>query len=187
MKRIILSIVTVFALAAVCDAAQKKDGPKPGIYSVKDTQLTAMVKQKSTEVCSELDWDLFVTQKFQYRGSKAKMTAEGDFLLVCNPSKKKPLVTLRKFAVFTKKLTPDDMMIVPLDVRWNKRVYDCSKLHSHRGKVQWNQVDFTWEKVDECTYRIKSYLEPGEYAIVFRYNLPSWNFDFSHAFPFRVE
>lgn len=186
MKRIIFCIILMFA-GIVSGSAQQKDKLEPGLYSVTGDGIKAMERQSAISVTSAPDTDMLLEQKFVYKGSEGINKADGNFLLVCDPGKKNPVVTLKKFNIFTKKLTPEDMMIIPLTPQKNKRIYDCRKLRARKGKIEWLKFDFTWEETSECTYSISADLAPGEYAIVFCYVMPVWNFDFNNAFTFTVE
>lgn len=186
MRHTFLIVSALMALMTFSAAAQDGSALEPGLYNIVEGTPTLMSTQRGTQVSTD-DNDMLLLTKFNYAGVSSGIISDGQFLMVCDPAKKNPLVTLNKYGIFTSKLTPEDMMIVPLTVEKKRRSYDCRKLKTvGLTKVEWIKMDFDFEEVSECTYRITADLPRGEYAAVFRYTLPVWNFDFNQVFPFTV-
>lgn len=183
MKKVLLTVLLV-ATAFVAKAQNA-----PGIYSVIDGKATPL-KFETAYINApddiDHDTDLFDTMsRYYYKGKTAAVASKGEFELVVDPEKKAFLQTPRRYFVFIGNLTPDNMLLIPLELKKNRRLYDCRKAEVHGLVVNWVNVPFTWEKTGENTFRIKADLAPGEYAFAFRFTEKS-KFNFQAVYTFTV-
>lgn len=192
MKRFLIAL---FVLSASLTLSWGQERPAPGIYAIIGEEPFKMERQKGLGMSNSVDDESFIFEKqFIYKGASSSLEATGEFLLVCDPDVRNYLVTPFKYNIFTNNLSPKDLLIVPLEVKRNKRVYDCRKLHTTGkaldllGDVEWLCMDFTCEELEPFIWSIKAKdLPAGEYALVFRYMPQYWEFDFNNIFGFTVK
>lgn len=167
MKRLFCTIAIVLA-AAFCASAQ--DTLEPGIYALVDGSCTSLsyangiTANSSTNVLGiEIG-----KRKESYKGETSGVRCSGTLVMVINPEKKIITKTLKKYDPFIKTMNPDLIMIVPLEVQKNKRVYDEGRSLMGINTEQKERVSFEWEQTDENTFEIRFQAAPGEYAVVFK-------------------
>lgn len=185
MKRIITIIAACFAFAAAAFAQDSR--LEPGIYAVVDGTPTHLTYTNGTAANSStniLGIELG-NHHYNYKGETSGVQAAGKFIMVINPEKKVMSKTPKKYDPFIKSMTPNLVMIVPLQVDKNKRVYDEGTsivgINTKRG----TRVEFEWELVDENTFEITADFEPGEYAFIFK-PAKLGEFDFTSIYGFYV-
>lgn len=187
MKRnIILSAVLVLLMCI--PAIAQNDPREPGLYSVigdDSTLLTTVrggVDTKSTGFMGiEIE-----KKRIEYKGVTSDTVSYGTFVMVCDMNKKNIVQTMNKYDLFVKSMTPDNIIIVPLQVfKDKKRIYDEGKSVQGINTQQHERVEFSWEQISDNSYRIVCNPEPGEYAIVFR-EAKLGAFNFNTVFDFTV-
>lgn len=197
-----LSVTALYAQQPVhaVDAAtaQSLEGVAPGLYCSIDGSLVALKPELGTVLHLnpyDTSDDIGHTTSFEiaqcifrYRGTSSPNVSDGKFIMICNPKKKAIVSTMRNYFPFIKTMTPELMVLIPLEVRNNRRVYDCTGISVPlNGKVRWPQADFKWEQISEYAYRIDATgIAPGEYGFCFAFT-DLCNPDFTSCFTFTVE
>ena len=186
MKHIVTIVAAILTFAAVAFAQDEK--LTSGIYAVVDSTATHLTYTSGIAANSGINVigvEVGKT-KFSYKGETSGVKSNGKLLMVIDPEKKAIVKTPKKYNPFIRTMTPEMIMIVPLDVAKGKRIYDeGTSLQGIRTKKH-TRVEFQWELVDENTYEITFDAVPGEYAIVFK-PAKMGTYDFSSIYGFSVE
>lgn len=170
MKKII-TVIAALVCFTVLDLSAQNDTRDPGIYAVVDGVSTPLVytsgiaHKSGTEVLGlEIG-----RSKFSYRGATSGVESGDTFVLVIDPEKKNIIRTLKKYEPFVKSMTPSNIIIVPLIVKKDKRIYD-EGMEVYGFKVEGKpRVPFSWEMISDNSFQIVAEgLAPGEYGIIFR-------------------
>ena len=82
-------------------------------------------------------------------------------------------------------LAAANMIIVPLGVEKNRRVYDCGSTLNGFNTQKLDRVEFLWEQISDNSFLIEAEMVPGEYAIVFK-PAKLGEFNFNTVFDFTV-
>ncbi len=186
MKHIITFLVTCLAFAVTTFAQNGKLAP--GIYAVIDSTVTHLPYTSGVAANSGtnvIGVELGKT-KFTYKGESSGVKAAGKLVMVIDPEKKTIRQTPKVYDPFIKSMTPELIMIVPLEVVKNKRVYDEGMSIQGINTKKKTSIEFQWELVDENTWEITADLKPGEYAVVFK-AAKLGAYDFSSIYGFTVE
>lgn len=185
MKRIITIIAACCAFALTALAQDEK--LDPGIYAIVDNEATHLAYTNGITSNSGLNVvgiEVGKT-KVSYKGETSGVKATGKFIMVIDPERKMIRKTPKLYDPFIKTMTPDMMMIIPLEVAKGKRIYDGgTSLEGINTKKQ-TRVSFEWELVDENTFEITADLTPGEYAFIFK-PAKLGPYDFSSIYGFFV-
>lgn len=183
-------IITVFAACLLFASASFAQDEKlaPGIYAVVDSTVTHLSYTPGIAANSGLNViGVEVGRvKFTYKGESSGVKATGKFIMVIDPEKKVSRKTPKLYDPFIKSMTPELIMIVPLEVVKNKRVYDEGMSIQGINTERKTRVEFQWELIDENTYEITADLLPGEYAVVFK-PAKLGGYDFCSIYGFYVE
>lgn len=160
----------------------------PGIYAVVDSTLTHL--SYTSGIASNSGLNIIGVEvgnsKFTYRGESSEVKANGKFVMVIDPEKKTMRKTPKVYDPFIKSMTPELIIIVPLEVAKNKRIYDEGTSIQGINTKKKARVEFQWELIDENTYEITADLQPGEYAVVFK-PAKLGSFDFSSIYGFYIK
>lgn len=186
MKHII-TIVAACLISASASFAQNEK-LEPGIYAIVDstaTHLSFTPGKVANSGINVVGLELGST-KFAYKGETSGVKADGKFVMVIDPEKKAMRRTPKAYDPFIKSMTPELIMIVPLEVVKDKRVYDEGTSVQGINTKKKTRVEFEWELVDENTYEITADLQPGEYAVIFK-PAKLGSYDFSSIYGFYVE
>lgn len=186
MKKIIAFIISL-ALFSIFGANAQESEFDPGIYSVTDDVPVALTYSSGvmgTGSTGIVGIEVGRT-KCSYKGTESGVLCTGTLLMVIDPEKKNIVRTLKKYDPFVKSMTPDNIMIVPLMVDKNKRVYDEGISINGFNVEKKNRVPFIWERVSDNAFLITAEVVPGEYAVVFR-PAKLGGFDFESVFCFTV-
>lgn len=184
MKKIFTTIVIALAAVFCTNAQDKLD---PGIYAVVDDTCTSLefapgINSKSTTNIVGIE---FGKSGSSYKGETSGVKCTGTLLMVIDPEKKIVKRTPKTYDPFIKTMNPDFIMIVPLVVQKNKRVYDAGKSVMGINTEKRERVDFEWEQIDDVTFRISFEAAPGEYAVVFK-AAKLGDYDFASIYGFTV-
>ncbi len=185
MKRI-FTICIVLAAACVSAFAQM-DEHEPGLYAINGEEATLLTPQNASQSSSSnniLGVEIGKS-KLNYKGITSDTIASGKFLLVIDPERKNIKQTLKEYNVFVASMTPANMIIVPLTVEKNKRIYDRGTTINGINTQTKDRVEFLWEQVSDNSFMIDAELAPGEYAIVFK-PAKLGEFNFNTVFDFTV-
>ncbi|MCQ2149983.1 MAG: hypothetical protein MJY45_06520 [Bacteroidales bacterium] len=185
MKRITFVIVACLTFAAAAFAQDEK--LEPGIYAVIDGNATPL--SYANGIAGNTGLNVVGVEigkvKFSYKGETSGVRAVDKLIMVINPESKNIRRTPKLYDPFIKTMTPEFIMIIPLEVAKNKRIYDEGTSVQGINTQKHERVEFQWELVDENTYEITADFQPGEYAIVFKpTNLGKY--DFSGIYGFYV-
>jgi len=177
---LILATAIALSLFSIKSFAQQNE-LKPGIYSVVDSVYTPLSyvcanprasfgagsKVGNFSVGGEL-----VRSDLHYKGVTSGVVATNKIVLVIDPEKKTGWVTPKRFDAFTKRLSPEDMIIIPLltNHKKDRREYEQGTIISViLDQVEPECAHFEWKKTSENTFEITLFdLIPGEYGVVFR-------------------
>ena len=186
MKQLITTIAVCLLSATVSFAQDEKLAP--GIYAIVDSTVTHLSYTPgvaSNSSSNILGVELGKT-KYTYKGESSEVKATGKFVMVIDPENKGIRKTPKLYDPFIKSMTPELIMIVPLDVVKNKRVYEEGTSIQGINTKKKTRVEFQWELIDENTWEIRADLQPGEYAVVFK-PAKLGAYDFCSIFGFYVE
>lgn len=168
MKRLFITVIAAFAMALAASAQEAKLAP--GIYAVVGEEVTHLTYTNGTAISSGtnlLGFELG-NHKYKYKGATSGVQATNKLVMVINPEKKGITKTPKKYDPFIKSMTPANIIIIPLDVDKDKRIYDEGTLVEGINTTRKARMDFEWEMVDENTFEIVGDFAPGEYAVVFK-------------------
>lgn len=185
MKRIIATLAIV--LASVSLFAQN-DEHEPGIYAVNGEEYQAL--SLATGVMSNQGTNILGVEigktKISYKGTESGVIAGNTFVLVINPEKKGITRTLKSYNPFVKSMTPANIIIVPLEIVKNKRVYDAGTKLEGFNTERKERIPFEWEQITDNSFQIETEdMIPGEYAVVFK-PATLGEYDFTAVFCFTV-
>ena len=186
-QRKILSLCLALAICGATVYAEN-DTREPGLYAVKGEEsvklefLPGITSNSNTGILGVVELG---NSKCKFKGETSGVKVSGnEFALVIDPDRKNVVRTLKKYEIFIKTMTPDNMLIIPLVVEKNRRVYDKGlNINGFNTELK-ELVSFSWERISDNSFRIMAEgLVPGEYAFIFRVS-PLSPFDFSGAFDF---
>lgn len=163
MKKLIITICLLIGMTA---AAQNID-LEPGLYIVNGDQYTRIEAQRGIAGRSTAH-DISINH-YRYKGTNANVESTGEFLLVCDMSRKAAVITPRKVNVFVNWITPVHLRAVELRTGKRNRMLYTHDILDFLKIVDFYQekTNFEWEKCADNAYRI-TYRpeEPGEYAFI---------------------
>lgn len=175
-------------LAAACASAfAQMDEREPGLYAINGEEeflLTPVAAAQSSSNTNVLGIEIGKT-KLLYKGITSDTIANGKFILVIDPEQKAIKQTLKEYDVFIASMTPANMVIVPLGIEKNKRVYERGSTLNGFNTQKLDRVEFIWEQISDNSFLIEAEVAPGEYAIVFR-PAKLGEFNFNTVFDFTV-
>ncbi|MBQ0024917.1 MAG: hypothetical protein KBT00_04245 [Bacteroidales bacterium] len=188
MKRKFISFFILAAALSIASASAQSDPREPGLYAVNGEESVPMTTVSAAKHSTSIGFGGVEIQKnkLEYKGVTSGTKATGKFVLVCDMEKKAIKQTFKKYDVFVQSMTPDNIIIIPLTVEKKKRVYDVGTSLNGINTERKERVDFTWEQISDNSYQIEAEMEPGEYAIVFRFARLD-TFNFNTVFDFTVE
>ena len=186
MKHVITFLAACLAFAATSFAQSEKLAP--GIYAIVDGTATHLSYTPGT--AANTGFNVIGVEvgktKFSYKGESSGVRATGKLVMVIDPEKKAIRQTPKVYDPFIRSMTPELIMIVPLEVVKNKRIYDEGTSVQGINTKKKTRAEFQWELIDENTYEITSDLQPGEYAVVFK-AAKLGGYNFSCIYGFTVE
>ncbi|MCQ2179709.1 MAG: hypothetical protein MJY91_06395 [Bacteroidales bacterium] len=185
MKKIFT--VCIMLVAACASAFAQMDEREPGLYAINGEEeilLTPVGAVQSSSNTNILGIEVGKS-KFMYKGITSDTIASGKFILVIDPEKKAIKQTLKMYDVFVATMTPANMIIVPLEVDKNRRVYDRGSTLNGFNTQKLDRVEFLWEQISDNSFLIEAEMAPGEYAIVFK-PAKIGEFNFNTIFDFSV-
>lgn len=197
MKR--FTIIAVLALFVIpVKSFAQLDERAPGIYTVVGEESIPLPYIYGMESGSSVGIGIVSigSAKFTYKGATSGVNASDTFVLVIDPEKKTGSASPKKFDMFLKTMTPEDMMFLPLTTNEKKqrREYDTGTgvgigigpvgIGTNTENKERN--GFEWEMISDNSFKIKvSDLAPGEYGIIFR-QTKIGQFMYNNLFGFTV-
>ena len=186
MRKFFLCAFALFAATFISSA--QMDDREPGLYAMIDGESVPLVYHsgiasttKRTLLGLEVD-----KSKYEYKGATSGIVASDTFVLVINPEKKNIIKTLRKYDIFVRGITPDNLAVVALEVKnGKKRIYDEGTVVGGIAGQTRERAPMEWEMISDNSYRIKVDLAPGEYAFVCRATKLA-PFDFTAIYDFTI-
>lgn len=187
MKNIIITI-TAFLLAAYTMSAQN-DPRDPGLYAIMGDESIPLEYQSGTASDSGTSLLGIVElghKKYIFKGPSSSVTADSIFVMVCNLEKKHITRTLKKYDIFVESMTPDNIVVIPLEVQKNRRIFsEGTSINGFNTEMK-NSLSFEWERLSDNSFLITVHgLVPGEYAFAFRAAKLA-PFDFTAIFGFTI-
>ena len=181
------ALVCAFAFNINADA--QMDEREPGLYAIVGEESIPLVYSNGTASVSStgiLGVELG-KKKCTYKEPTSGVLASGTFVMVINPEKKGITRSMKSYEPFIKTMTPNNILVLPLTVDKNKRVYEEGKTIEGINISVKDRMDFEWEQISDNSYEIRVLnLIPGEYGFVFR-PAKLGEFDYSAIFGFTVE
>lgn len=170
------------------------DERKPGIYAVRGGESVQLPYGYGLYSGFGVGPASFL--RYHYDGESSGVAADSTFVLVVDPKKKVGSVTPKKFDCFTRNLTPEDIVFLPLDVNEERqcREYDPGVVIGYsagpvtvaaNAAIQ-ERAGFEWEMISDNSFKITVHgLNPGEYGIAFRLSKLA-SFNYNAIFGFKV-
>lgn len=183
MKKQLFLLVALSCIFSLTLSAQTEN-LKSGLYAVLGENYVPL-KYQSTNASSlnTINSVSFTVKKTSYKGVSSNFISDSTFVMVCDPKKRVVIQTSKNYDVFIKNITPDFMVILPLEVNNNKREFKKGTSRSNIDKGI-GIVPFDWKQIADYTYLITAHgLVPGEYGIFFKLTkLDGYNFDGIYGF-----
>lgn len=160
-----LAVSAGFSLYAQSDSRQA------GIYSVMNDESTPLPFFRginSNGGVNVLGIEIG-KRKSTYNGATSGVLSDGHFVIVIDPEKNVMKLTLKSYEPFIKSFTPNNIVIVQLQVKGNKRIYDEGiNLYGFNTEKK-DRIEFTWEQISDNSFSVVTETLPaGEYAVVIR-------------------
>ena len=178
------------AVAISVPATDSVDALAPGLYTWSGGEWVLLPFETAwaNEDFNGMPTDFELANTWFYvNGPSAQTKSEGKWLLVCDLQKKAFKQTPKKYDVFVRHVTPDNILIIRYEEQKRKRRY-CCLFHSidpFKG-ADWVSEPFHWKRLTANSFLIEADLTPGQYGAVFRYN-DKTSFNFKTAFTFYIE
>lgn len=191
--RIFIAAALALALLPTKSFAQM-DERQPGIYTVvgQESRPLSYVYQLSASGSVGIMGVNVGHDTYKYKGTTSGVIASDTLVLVIDPSKNKGVITPKKFDIFVKSMTPDNIMILPLTVNEKKqrREYDAGTTigiaNASIKTKSLQRIQFEWEQISDNSFMIKvADLTPGEYGVIFRMSKLG-QFDFNALLGFTI-
>ena len=182
------AFAAIFSLAFGLNASAQLDEREPGIYTIVNGESVPLEFTAGTTSVKTTNILGFETgnSNCTYRGETSGTPASNTFVMVIDPEKKAVVKTLKKYQVFIKSMTPNNMLVIPLEISKGKRVYEEGKTVMGIKTEVKGRMDFSWEQITDNSFEITvDGLVPGEYGIIFRATLLA-DYDYSAIFGFTV-
>ena len=182
----LISLALFCAVLFSTNSFAQMDWREPGIYAVvggESTPLTYTGGMTTTNSTNIVGVEIG-KKNFSYKGAESGGSASDTLVLVINPEKKVITKSFKSYDPFVKSMTPNTIIIVPLSVDKNKRVYDEGKSINGIKLGTKGRIDFEWEQISDNSYEMRlQNIVPGEYGVIFR-PATLGEFDFTGIFGF---
>ncbi len=158
-------------LSFTVNAYAQMDEREPGLYAiVGEESIPLTYSNGTTSVTSTgiLGVELG-KKKCTYKGPSSGVVAADTFVLVIDPEKKSIVRNTKSYYPFIKTMTPNNMLVLPLSVVKDKRIYEEGKTIAGINVSVKDRMDFEWEQISDNSFEIHvQNLIPGEYGFIFR-------------------
>lgn len=170
-KNIVLFLALSCALLFSVKVSAQLDERAPGIYAIVGDQsipLTYSNGSTSSSGFSVLGFEV-AKKKYEYKEPTSGVNTSNTFVLVIDLEKKHIVRSMKAYDPFVKTMTPDNLLILPLSVDGNTRIYEEGKTYNGMSFEIKDRVEFEWEKITDNSFiiRIKQII-PGEYGFILR-------------------
>lgn len=186
MKKLFLMVL---ALGMILSASAQNDSRDPGIYYIDGETSTPLTSINATTQTSGTSFGIVDVskQKQSYKGLTSDTPCKNaEFVVVINPEKKGATQTLKRYDPFIKSMTPENMVLVPLEIGKKDRVYDEGSTINGFKTNSRNSIAFEYEQITDNSWKITAELPAGEYAWAFKIaKLGGYNFQ--SVFDFTIE
>lgn len=187
MKKIFA--VAVLAIISTMSLFAQNEQREPGLYNVdgemytKLTYITGSTKTSGFSLGTLLD---IGKQKKSYKGATSDTQCKTQtFVMVIDQEKTAIKQTYKTFDVFVKSMSPENMILVPLEVAKKNREYkEGTKINGFKTKDN-KTIGFEWERISDNAFAITTELPAGEYAFVFKM-AQHGVYDFDNIFDFTI-
>lgn len=153
---------------------------EPGLYAVNGDEYipVSYVSGKAVKTSTGIFGFELGKKQYEYKDRRSENIYTGKFLMVCDPAKKNVKYAWGKYKPFVKTMTPDNMLIIPLEVANKKRIYYEGTIIEGINVTSHERDPFTWEQLSDNVYLITTELQPGEYGIALKpAKLGEYNFN----------
>lgn len=160
---------------------------EPGLYIINGDEYVPVsyVSGKSEKTSTGILGFELGKKQYEYKGNTSNNIYTGQFLMVCDENRKNVKYAWGKYEPFVKSMTPDNMVIIPLEAAKKKRIYNEGTIIEGINVSTHERDPFTWEQLSDYVYLITTELQPGEYGIALKAaKLDEYNF--SVIFDFTV-
>ncbi len=167
------------------------DGRKPGLYAIVNGESVPLSSTYGTvSVIGENHLGLEIRyQTYRYKGECSGIVAENTFVLVIDQNNKKVSKKMSGYDPFVKRMTPDNVIIIPLEViqeTQSRMYYPGAKYESVRFE-QNTRIDFESTRISDNSFEIRTAALPaGEYGFVFR-TKGIEGYDYTGIFGFTIQ
>jgi len=199
MKQILNFAAILFLMSMSLTASAQQDERTKGIYAIVNGESIPLSFTYGTgggdfgtgAGIGNVSMNIVLAKStFHYKGVHSGIVASDTFVLVVDPKKNSGIITPKKFDYFIKKMTPNDMIVVPVftNEKKQRREFDPGTIVDMLKHLKDNYSEqFQWTKISDNSFEIKvNELTPGEYGIVFR--IPgTMSYSFDHLFGFTIQ
>lgn len=189
MKKHSYILVTFFfTLFFTANAYAQMDEREPGLYAIVGEQSIPLpFSNGTTSVGTTGILGVEVGRvKCAYRKPTSGVNAADTFVMVIDPERKAIVKKLKSYNPFYNKMTPNNVLVLPLTVDGKRRIYEEGKIIAGINVSIKDRMDFEWEQITDNSFEIRvQQLIPGEYGFVFRASKLA-EFDYSALFGFTI-
>ena len=189
MKKHSYILVTFFfTLFFTANAYAQMDEREPGLYAIVGEQSIPLTfSNGTTSVGNTGILGVEVGRvKCAYRKPTSGVNAADTFVMVIDPERKAIVKKLKSYNPFYNKMTPNNVLVLPLTVDGKRRIYEEGKIIAGINVSIKDRMDFEWEQIADNSFEIRvQQLIPGEYGFVFRASKLA-EFDYSALFGFTI-
>lgn len=187
MKHFFTTLAAVLLVSFTLSA--QNDPREPGLYAIIGDESVPLAYQGGVASDSGTSFLGIIEvgqKKYTFKGASSDMPAGNTFVMVCDLERKHITRSLKKYDVFVESMTPDNIVVIPLEVQKNKRVFDEGTSVNGFNTEKKTSMKFEWEKLYDNSFLITVHgLVPGEYAFAFRAAKLA-PFDFTAIFGFNI-
>jgi len=172
LKKIVFIAATLLVLLLPDISFAQADGRKPGLYAIVEGESVPLsFTYGAVSAIGERHLGFEVNyQTYRYKGESSGTAADSTFVLVIDPTRKKASKTMSEYDPFVKRMTPEKIIIIPLEVVHEKqsRMYYPGAEYNGVSVEKNTRIDFEFTKISDNSFEIRTRTLPeGEYGFVF--------------------
>lgn len=187
MKHFFTTLAAILLVSFTLSA--QNDPREPGLYAIIGDESVPLAYQGGVASDSGTSFLGIIEvgqKKYTFKGASSDMPAGNTFVMVCDLERKHITRSLKKYDVFVESMTPDNIVVIPLEVQKNKRVFDEGTSVNGFNTEKKTSMKFEWEKLYDNSFLITvPDLTPGEYGFAFK-PAKFGQFDFTAIFGFTI-
>lgn len=188
MKRLFALVAAATSVFFAGNSYAQTDEREPGLYAIVGEESVPLAYTNGT-VHSSSTGILgveFGKKYCTYKGASSGVVASSTFVMVIDPEKKAITRSMKAYNPFIKTMTPNNVLVLPLSVDKDKRVFEEGKSIAGINISVKDRMDFEWEQISDNSFEIRVLnLIPGEYGFVFR-PAKLGEFDYSGLLGFTI-